>query len=350
MASYLPKPELTQEQHARELVVPWPAYQARIESARIARDTARGRMSAAQAGAVTTFDFEAKEGWKQWVLLQSDNHHDSILCNRELEDEHLETARQRGAMVMMFGDILDAMQGRFDPRRSMSELRPEYRRDDYYDVIVEDAAHWYGRYAEVISLMCDGNHELSVLKNANTNILANLIKAINQKHQVQIRRGGYGGWVRLVMHMGGEKTVVKRIKYFHGSGGEAPVTRGVIQTNRQAVYLPDADIVVNGHSHNMYYVPISRERLSYEGVQSFDVQHHVRIPGYKQAYGDGMGGWEVTRGGVPKPIGAVWLLLAREGDEIKLQVVADIRGADVVTVDPEELYSGRVYAQDGEGA
>jgi len=113
-----------------------------------------------QVGAVTTFELDAsKDDWQQWFLLQSDNHHDSIQCNRDLETEHLEDALDKRAIVFMFGDVLDAMQGRFDPRRSMDELRPEYRGEDYYDFVVTDCAEFYGRYAPQIGIMSDGNHE-----------------------------------------------------------------------------------------------------------------------------------------------------------------------------------------------
>jgi hypothetical protein len=230
----------------------------------------------------------------------------------------------------------------------MDELRPEYRHEDYYGFVVRDCAQWYGKYASLIGIMADGNHELGVVKNANIDLLSLIVDALNSRGGSVIH-GGYGGWVRLVFNLGENNRVIKQIKYFHGSGGEAPVTRGAIQTNRQAVYLPDADFVVNGHSHNSYYIPISREKLDQNGRHYFDLQHHIRIPGYKQDYGDGTGGWEVTRGGVPKPIGAAWLQFERVKNKIEVSVQCDVRPPDVVITDPNELYTGRVYAQDGEG-
>ena len=109
-----------------------------------------------------------------------------------------------------------------------------------------------------------------------------------------------------------------RIKYFHGSGGEAPVTRGVIQTNRQMVYLPDADIIWNGHNHNNYVIPIKRERISNKNRQYFDVAWNVRTPGYKNDYGSGTDGWEVERGGVPKPLGCVMIRYKFNSSDLEL--------------------------------
>ena len=120
------------------------------------------------------------------------------------------------------------------------------------------------------------------------------------------------------------KTVRKsrKLKYHHGSGGGGPVTKGVIQTNRQAVYLPDADIVVNGHTHDAWYVPIARERLSDKGVVYRDLLHFVRTPGYKDEYGDGSGGYAIETWKPPKPLGAVWLrFFLASGGDIDIEVI-----------------------------
>jgi len=252
-----------------------------------------------QQGAV--FKINTKEDAKFFVT--SDVHFDSAFCNRKQFFEDMDTAIERNAKVLIIGDFFDAMQGRFDPRRDMSMLRPEYRRSDYYDYIVKDAASKLKKYASHILLITDGNHELSVLKNANTDLTGRLTELLSsEKHK--IHRGGYGGIISLT-----EKGVNTKIKFFHGSGGEAPVTRGAIQTNRQAVFLPDYQIILNGHSHHMYWIPVVRERIDENSKHYFDIQHHVRTPGYSMMYGDGSGGWEVTRGGVPKPLGSFILYI-----------------------------------------
>lgn len=309
-----------------------------------------------QRGAVTTIRVDGlKSGWRQDILLMSDLHFDSVQCNRELLAEHLAEAAKRHAWIMIFGDLFDAMQGRFDPRRSMDELRPEYRRDDYYDFVVADAARYFAPYKKQLVVIADGNHELAVLKNANTNLADRLVSNLRAAGS-QVIHGGYGGWVVLLLtesQEGAKKSF--RIKYNHGSGGEAPVTRGVIQTNRQAVYLPDADMVVNGHSHNEYIVPISRERCNSAGRLFFDVVYYIRTPGYKQGYADGSGGWEVTRGGVPKPIGSVWCRLEyRAGvnpctgshdGQILVTPIQDIRAPSVIAP-VGTAYNGPTYDED----
>lgn len=261
-------------------------------------------MTRSQKGAITTINLADDEST---LFVTSDLHVDSICCDRSALFADIEEAKRRNALIMFIGDIFDAMNGRFDPRRNMDELRPEYRCENYFDKVVTDVAQLLSPYAANIALISDGNHELSILKHNNTNLTDRLVHELNTRYGGNIIHGGYGGWVRLQMKTHGSGYQTIRMKYFHGSGGEAPVTRGTIQTSRQAVYLPDAHIVVNGHSHNQYHLAIARERLSGRGTLFFDIQHHIRTPGYKQAYGDGSSGWDVMRGGVPKPLGGCWL-------------------------------------------
>lgn len=291
-------------------------------------------MKIEQQGNVTSLRFDIKAGWEQWFLLRSDVHHDSVRCARELQTRHLDEAKKRKALIMDAGDLFDAMQGRFDPRRSMDELREEYRRNDYYDFVVEDTAKYLAPYAKQIVMLGRGNHETAVLKNASTDLTDRLVYALNSKHKTEIKTGGYGGWVRLLFNlrdgkMPGVRTSIK-IKYFHGSGGDAPVTRGVIQTNRQAVFLPDATVIWNGHNHQNYIIPIVRERLSDKGMLSSDIQWHIRTPGYKQDYGDGSKGWAVERGMPPKPIGIVWMKVFMHSNRIHIKFEPDIEGPEMI--------------------
>jgi hypothetical protein len=115
-----------------------------------------------------------------------------------------------------------------------------------------------------------------------------------------------------------------RLKYFHGAGKSvAPVTKGVIQTARQAVFLPNADLVINGHNHQGYILPLATERLSSTGKVERGIQWHGRIPGYKDDYGDGGDGFAVERGYPPNPLGALWLRFLCTKDNIEYKLVPE---------------------------
>lgn len=272
-------------------------------------------------------------GWEQWILLTSDRHHDSKWTDRDLEKKHLDMALERNAMVIDTGDVFDVMQGRYDPRRTYRDLRPEYTVENYLTEITKDAKEFFSPYAKNFLVIARGNHEQAILKNNGIDLISDLVQGLNDKNGTNIQAGFYGGWVKFYFSINGTQRLAKNLKYYHGSGGGGPVTRGVIQTNRQAVFLPDADIVVNGHTHDGWHVPIQRERISDHGVIYQDIQHHIRTSTYKDEYRDGGDGWHVETGKPPKPIGACWIKFLYEaaprGDRkkgsIKIEVTQELR-------------------------
>jgi len=262
------------------------------------------------------FEFN-KMSDEHWVLLRSDCHHDSKHCDRAMELRHLEEAKRKGALIIDNGDLYDAMQGKFDRRSNKSDLLPEYKKGDYLDALVSEAAKFYKPYAKNIAILGQGNHETAILKHHETNITERLKERLNvglESHE-KVHMGGYGGWVKFVGdYYGGKESVM--MHYFHGSGGGGPVTRGVIQTNRQAVFLPDAQICLTGHTHDQWIVPIERQRIKNTAMKLYkDTQYHIKVAGYKEEYEDGYGGWHIERGAPPKPKGACWLKFTWFGEE-----------------------------------
>ena len=109
-----------------------------------------------QKGAVTTVRIDYSGGNTEHTLfLCSDLHVDAVSCNRSAMLADLQEAVNKNAMIFLFGDVFDAMQGRFDPRRSLDELRPEYRRNDYYDFVVKDVAKILSPFAKNIVLISE---------------------------------------------------------------------------------------------------------------------------------------------------------------------------------------------------
>ena len=259
-----------------------------------------------------------------WLMLSSDRHFDSVKCNRNLMKQHLELALQRNALIVDVGDFFDAMQGRYDPRRSYEELRSEYKTATYLDDIVVDAAKFFAPYAKNFLMISRGNHDQTVLKNSGTDIISNLVHRLNTENDAKIALGGYGGWIKFILSReSGESTSIN-LKYYHGAGGDAPVTKGTIATNRQAVYLPDADIVVNGHSHNNYILPLARERVTTAGKQIKDLIWFVRTPSYADGYGKGISGFEVEKWMNPKPLGCVWVKITQRNGRMNIQMTSDL--------------------------
>lgn len=268
---------------------------------------------------ITDISFELDAGETKKLYLFSDVHFDSVYCDRDLYQKHLEKALLDNAFILDGGDFFDAMQGRVDPRRSMEDLRPEYRRDDYYDYVVKDAANFLQKYSKNIVLLTPGNHELGVLKYANT-LLTDRLAGELRSFGSQVATGWFKGWIRLKWkYTKGKDNGTILIRHSHsGGGGLSPVTRGILEINRQAVYLPDADIVWNGHNHQGWIHPIARERISAKGTLYKDLLWFVRTPGYKTEYLLSGNGFEAQNVSGPTPTGCIVITIQYNKAEIKI--------------------------------
>lgn len=245
--------------------------------------------------------------WESWFLLTSDQHHDNPHCNRDLEYRHLKQAVERKAGIISAGDTFDCMGGKWDKRADKNNLRPEHQTGDYLDALVRTTAEDYAPYARNWIVLGTGNHETAMLRAHESDLVVRLAERLNAKTGSRVQAGGYSGWVRFMFRRGSKQTT-RLLMYYHGTGGGGPVTRGVIQTNRMAVNFPDAHILLTGHTHDHYMLPIARNRINDAGTVYRDEQIHLRCSSYKDGFADGHGGYEVERGHNPKPIGAaVWL-------------------------------------------
>jgi hypothetical protein len=262
-----------------------------------------------------------RAGWEQYVLLQSDEHFDNPHCNRTLYRKHLDEALARRAPVIKYGDLFCAMQGKYDKRGSKSSVRPEDNGDNYLDALVANCARWHAPYASILALAGPGNHETSILKHHETHLTERFVEQIRSTTPASpLRVGGFSGWVRFMCRRGRQSGSF-RLWYHHGYGGGGPVTRGVIQTNRRAVYA-EADIITTGHIHDEYIVPIQRIRLNDMNQIEQVRQLHLCTPGYKDEYADGYGGWHIERGGPPKPTGAIWLRFWYQGHRFHVEALS----------------------------
>lgn len=258
------------------------------------------------------------KGWERWLLLSADRHHDNPHSDQVMEKRHLELAKARGAAIIDCGDLFCAMQGRVDRRGQKGDTRPEDAEPDYLGAMVRSAYKFYAPYAENFAVLGVGNHETSAIKHYHFDLTRALADKLRDNGGQAIR-GGYRGWVRFRFNNGKHYDKTIRMYYSHGAGGGGPVTKGVIGTNRRAVWLPDADIVVGGHIHEAWMLELCRCRLNDVGKESVDDQVHICIPTYKQEF-TVREGYHVENERPPKPLGAWWLRFWWDNDEQRVKV------------------------------
>ena len=250
-----------------------------------------------------------EKGWEETkVLLISDLHWDNPKCDRDLLKKHLDEALKGNHDILINGDLFCLMQGAYDPRKSKSDIRPEHNSANYFDAIINTAVDWFTPYAHLIKLVAYGNHETTILKRQETDIIERFVTLLNYKTGSDIQVGGYGGWVRIQFN-DGSTTQSFKIKYLHGFGGGGAVTRGTIQHNRMSVNVEGADAIWMGHVHEDYEMTYTVEQLTQHDTVILRDILMIRTSAYKEEYGDGSKGWHIERGASPKPIGGRWLIL-----------------------------------------
>lgn len=258
------------------------------------------------APTVVTVTMEpTSQGWEQLFLFRSDAHHDNLHCDHAMEKRHLDMALERGAGILDFGDLFCAMQGKWDKRSDQDQMRPELTGNKYLDRLVDYNSKFYAPYAKNWILLSPGNHESSIVRHHQTDLTERLRERMTASGAQHVEVGSYAGWVRFQFKRG-RHSIRKVLRYTHGYGGGGPVTRDVIQSARQAVYLGGADLVVSGHTHDAWEMPIMRERLDHLGQTKLEEMIFLKIPGYKDEFSSGQG-WAVEKGMPPKPKGAFWV-------------------------------------------
>jgi predicted phosphodiesterase len=235
--------------------------------------------------------------------------------DQELQQHHLQQAKDCGAFVLDFGDLFDAMQGKTDRRSNKQALKKVFAEmgdDDearsYINALVVYAANFLEPYAGNIALIGNGNHESGVYNITEYDMVDGLLRDLHKSGYGHIHQAGYRGWIQVKFeHESGGARQGRNIYYHHGHGGGGPVTKDVIQANRKAVYLANADYVFTGHTHDQWLFPVERVRLTASGEEVSESQTHIKIPSYKQEFVGQRDGFHHETGKPPKPLGAWWV-------------------------------------------
>lgn len=280
--------------------------------------------------AAVTLEIPSKSTQRLSIMLTSDVHYDSSVCDVDLFKQHLEIAEELQSPVLIAGDLLDAMQGKHDPRRRPEELKAQYKVSAYYDAIVMDAARFLAKFDVPVYILCLGNHETGVLKNSNTDLLGNVAYQLRVEHHKQVVAMGYWGYLRLKFDYNkGSAFRTKLLYWHHGKSNGAPVTKGTIQVNRQGVYLQAPDYVLNGHNHQSYCMPVQVERMNQRTMEPYtETIWYLRTPGYKKSSGDSrtVWGYEAEKHRAPTPKGCMFLNLTyrHSSDSIDSEILQKI--------------------------
>jgi hypothetical protein len=254
-----------------------------------------------------------KRGDKRHFLFISDIHYDAMKCDRELLHRHLEEARELGAGVFIFGDLFDLMQGRFDPRGNYSELRPEYKSCVYVDEVIQDVGEKLAKYADVIKFISKGNHETNIEKRMMVSPIDRVAQIINS-HGGHVEVGGYAGWLCVTASRNGSSSQRFNVHYHHGYGGGAKRSKGILGADIDQKDFPDADLILRGHDHQKWHLPVTIDRINQKMNLEQKTVHHLRLGSYKKL-GDRYAGWATEKNFATPRLGGWWATLQERSDK-----------------------------------
>lgn len=268
--------------------------------------------------------FEIRMKYKEWFekefLLTSDRHWDNPLSNWALQRKHLDYIKSKNWKVIDCWDFFCAMQWKYDKRANKNWLRPEHQTDNYLDSLVNTAVEWFAPYADNFAIIWTGNHETSVLKRNETDLIWRLVTWLNSTTWSNIYRWQYQWWIRFVFDHASWWWTRRYLMHFsHWYWGWWAVTKWVIQTSRRAVYLPEADIIINWHIHESWIMSIMQERVRRTWESYLKKQYHVSLPTYKEEYLQ-QSWYHIENWRPPKPLWAYILKFKYSQWEIKMSI------------------------------
>lgn len=234
--------------------------------------------------------------------------------------------------IIDLGDLFCVMQGKYDPRKALGNIREEHNVPNYLDAVVETATDWFAPYAENFAVIGRGNHELSQVDRHGIDLISNFCRGMKQGGS-SVCEAGIGGYITLRFKIREKKWCTKRIWFHHGTDiGNAPVTKGTTGAMRRAAIYPDADIILSGHIHEQWAMPIERYRINQGNSTFTDKAWVIQVPTYKQEFDPEGSSWHCQQGRTPKPLGA-WILRFEKG----IMSADDVNAGNCITVTPIPL-------------
>jgi hypothetical protein len=183
------------------------------------------------------------------LALLSDLHIEADDHDARSLDRDLRTAADVGARISINGDLTDLILP--TDRKRYSRQHDQIETNAALNRITEIAYERLRPYADLIDVIGMGNHETAALKYHHYDIVLGVITLLNRDRSDSlppIHHGGYKGLQRYRFHWKGHGKLLFDILRFHGSGGGAEVTKGMIDLNRlRSNYR--ADLYWVGHKH-----------------------------------------------------------------------------------------------------
>lgn len=230
------------------------------------------------------------------LRLMSDLHIGASHVDYRMMEKEIADAAEKKDRVLINGDLLDLILPKDAKRYQPDSVHPRIaKRNDQVNAVVDWAVELLSPVAHQIDMLGIGNHEAQTTRWHSVDptllVLYELEKLAKQRDpQHVIHYGGYTGFVdyRVKVRPNNPTSGASLrwiLYYHHGSGGAAPVTRGLIDFNRKDTFIAEADAIWMGHKHQRLAVSVEKLRCPLRG-DTVDVRpvYHLMTGAYFQTY------------------------------------------------------------------
>lgn len=193
------------------------------------------------------FDMPMKANVTLRLAVISDGHADSPFFDEPAFISVMKSIKAENRQLLINGDLFDAIL-RTDIKRGANHLME--KSDDQINQKVKRIVELLRPYQENILFIGRGNHESSAIKFNGVDLIDLVCEMLNAGKEHKIVCGNYANWIRFNWYDSNHKSAGHYDVYMHhGTGGAAPVTKGMIDFDRLASSV-DADLILLGHKHN----------------------------------------------------------------------------------------------------
>lgn len=231
---------------------------------------------------ITEVNIKVELPYSLTLLCSSDVH----VGHRDVDYKLIERELGLCDRLNINGDIFDAITNsdRKRYRLSVPHDRILMARERQLDEAVDWAYEIYEPYSDRIDVIGVGNHDDSVVKYNHFDIVLELVKRLNAANKEKgikhrITYGGYTGFIHYNFYVGKSTRIGSfAIQYHHGSGGNSPVTKGMIDLNRCKVWIQNVDLFWKGHKHTKF--------MDFDEVMHPDGKFQPRVSIFTGSYMD----------------------------------------------------------------